>query len=568
MVMIILMHYDIMGVSEESVLARLTNGEKQTRGIRMLKVVIIEDEEKICNMIATFIDWEKLGYTIAATAGDGVNGKKIIKKFCPDVVITDIRMPGCDGIEMIEDIKQIFPQMEIIIISGYKNFEYAHQAIKLGVQYFLLKPILENELIETLVKISADHENKVKRQGQFHNMQDQIMRQSNILRNNFLKALCDKKNNFLDLTEPEINAKYSTNFLPGLFCVFIVRCNKRYSNDFSGSEDILVNILSLIEQTYRSEVYEVLSDINDYGIVVILNYSLLQSDKMSRLHVQFWQSASQRAEALGLYSVYIGIGNQEKSIKNLHHSFLSAVLAMRSRVFKNSEFIFKSEDMQETAEETRPVVTSNFYGQLLEHIKNRNDSAVEIWFSQLADKLAGSKSLNLYTLYGVCDHLLGMVANLFKNMEQSDSDNIKYRVEIDLLKAGNVSEVIVILKQHLVSLIKQYYSEDDGGNNYIRQAVRYIEDHYAQPVKLEDVAGYVHLNVTYFSEMFKAERGITFSEFLANVRLEHAKKLLRDTDYGIAQIASEVGYADAKYFSKVFNKSIGIKPTGYRKLYR
>ena len=74
----------------------------------------------------------------------------------------------------------------------------------------------------------------------------------------------------------------------------------------------LVNILSLIEQTYRSEVYEVISDINDYGIVVILNYSLLQSDKMSRLHVQFWQSASQRAEALGLYSVYIGIGNQEK----------------------------------------------------------------------------------------------------------------------------------------------------------------------------------------------------------------------------------------------------------------
>ena len=79
-------------------------------------------------------------------------------------------------------------------------------------QYFLLKPILENELIETLVKISADHENKVKRQGQFHNMQDQIMRQSNILRNNFLKALCDKKNNFLDLSESEINAKYSTNF--------------------------------------------------------------------------------------------------------------------------------------------------------------------------------------------------------------------------------------------------------------------------------------------------------------------------------------------------------------------
>ncbi len=111
-----------------------------------------------------------------------------------------------------------------------------------------------------------------------------------------------------------------------------------------------------------------------------------------------------------------------------------------------------------------------------------------------------------------------------KTWSKSDSDNIKYRVEIDLLKAGNVSEVIVVLKQHLVSLIKQYYSEDDGGNNYIRQAVRYIEDHYAQPVKLEDVAGYVHLNVTYFSEMFKAERGITFSEFLANVRLEHAKK--------------------------------------------
>ena len=118
-----------------------------------LKVVIVDDEERICQLIQALINWEEMGLQVEGMAHNGIDACEVVRKVRPDILITDIRMPGCSGLELIEKVKKTCPELEIIVISGYAHFEYAQQAIKFGVGHYLLKPINRAELTETLEKL-------------------------------------------------------------------------------------------------------------------------------------------------------------------------------------------------------------------------------------------------------------------------------------------------------------------------------------------------------------------------------------------------------------------------------
>ena len=287
----------------------------------MGKVLIVEDEERICNMIASFIDWNAMGFEIVGTAQNGILGKEIIKKTMPDVVITDIRMPGCDGIEMIEGLKDDYPDMDIIIISGHKHFEYAHKALRFGIRYYLLKPIIETDLEEILVEIREKHEKKAYQKNRIEDMQEKITRQNDALRRGFIKDVCSDNNAFSNMLIHEVNEKYATDFSDTEYCVLVVRCNKRYSNDNSGGENILMNVLPLAERAYSGAVNEILCDINDYGLVIVLNYDIEAKDELLQKHIQFQKSAMQRIEALGVYLMYVGVGTEVSVIQDVNKSF-------------------------------------------------------------------------------------------------------------------------------------------------------------------------------------------------------------------------------------------------------
>jgi len=537
----------------------------------IFKVVIVEDEEKICNMISTFIDWNKVGFEVIGTASDGITGKALIKQVHPDVVITDIRMPGCDGIEMIESVKEEFPDIDIIIISGHKNFEYAHRAIKFGIRYFLLKPIIEAELMEILAEISENHEKLFTQQSEMISMQDRINTQNDILRNNFTQDLCADKNYISHMTRSEINSKYATKFTDSKYCVLIARCNKRYNNDMSGGENILINLLPLVKRSYVDAADELVYDINDYGLVIVINYNEQQGSRIREAHQVFHNNAVQRIKALGLYLFYIGVGNQVSSIQQLQDSFTSAELAIRSRVFSNSEgFITYCGSLDYNAD-TRSIVSDDYYLQLLGHIKKHNESGMERWFVELNSKLNDFPALNLSQLYSICMQAFGYVADLVENSCKNQFDRAKLLQECNmaLLDANSVPNVVKLLAGQINGLAQHFFNDEESGHNqHVRKAIAYIEEHYSDQLKLGDVAKHVYLNPTYFSEVFKEECGVTFTDYLLNVRIEGAKKMLRETDIGIVQIAANAGYLDAKYFSKIFTRVVGIKPTGYRKLYR
>lgn len=536
----------------------------------MLKVVIVEDEERICNMIASFIDWNAMGFEIVGTAQNGILGKEIIKKTMPDVVITDIRMPGCDGIEMIEGLKDDYPDMDIIIISGHKHFEYAHKALRFGIRYYLLKPIIETDLEEILVEIREKHEKKAYQKNRIEDMQEKITRQNDALRRGFIKDICSDNNAFSNMLIHEVNEKYATDFSDTEYCVLVVRCNKRYSNDNSGGENILVNVLPLAERAYSGAVNEILCDINDYGLVIVLNYDIEAKDELLQKHIQFQKSAMQRIEALGVYLMYVGVGTEVSVIQDVNKSFNKAVLAIRNRVFSKKEGFLKFDGELNPNTETMNIVSFEFYSQLIDFVKKHDVANIERWFLQLYSKLGAVTELSLSQLYSICLQSFKYVAELLENTSKNSAgvDKLLSELKMSLLDANSVYNVVQILSEQVLSMAKQYFNtEDSGYSQHIRKAISYIEENYGKQIKLDDVAKYVYLNPTYFSEIFKTECGVNFSDYLLNIRIEQAKKMLRETNMGIGQIAANVGYADSKYFSKIFTKAVGIKPTGYRKLY-
>ena len=149
--------------------------------MRTLKVVIADDEVRICQLIQALVNWEEMGMEIAGTANNGIDACEVIEKESPDILITDIRMPGCSGLELIEKIKKTKPELEIIIISGYAHFEYAQQAIRYGVGYYLLKPINKVELMGILEKLK----NKIGERIDSEQNRQELLRQAQLQKSIF-----------------------------------------------------------------------------------------------------------------------------------------------------------------------------------------------------------------------------------------------------------------------------------------------------------------------------------------------------------------------------------------------
>ena len=162
----------------------------------MLKVLIADDEQKVCQLICNLVDWESLGFEIIGVANDGVSAYKFVKEHAVDLLISDIRMPGCDGLELIQKTKMLYPSIHIVIISGYSQFEYAQSAIRYGVEDYLLKPIRKKDLIATLTKISEKYKEEIKDVEKWQDIQKRLEENEKKVKRSLLEDILKRPEKF------------------------------------------------------------------------------------------------------------------------------------------------------------------------------------------------------------------------------------------------------------------------------------------------------------------------------------------------------------------------------------
>ncbi|SNS28428.1 two-component system, response regulator YesN [Anaerovirgula multivorans] len=535
----------------------------------MIRVIIADDETRICKLIIKFIDWDKLDMLIVGTANNGIEALELIEKEKPDIVITDIRMPGYDGIDMIEKAKKMNNDLEFIIISGYGQFEYAKKAIEFGVKDYLLKPINRDDLLKALLKVMGCVK---KKNGQISLEKEYeliLKNDVNKIRESFLNNfILFNSESFKEYTLNEVNENYHFNFQEGFFSIVALKIDYMGKEDSNIIKNIIDNTVDMTKPKLQNITYELGIIKDKSNLYILINYNPNEKKQIEAVLLKILEYFNQRISTAEKIEVTVALGEEVADLKDITQSFKSAKLLIEDRILKGTGKIIEIDGRRTDQTEIEDI----FYYFSKKFIK-----AVELLDIDEVKKIIFNfkKDISSKNIRGAeLKKLLNEVGNIYDITMKSNNMKIDHVPENDK-KLKNIidncnsidclfNELLAYITSSLMIL-----AGDKPYNNLrqIRQAKKYIEENYMKNITLEDLGAHIGFNPSYFSSLFKKETGTSYIEYLSKIRIEKAKDLLKESDLRIQDICLMVGYNDAKYFTKSFIKHTGLKPNEYRKIF-
>ncbi len=532
----------------------------------MLKIFLAEDEYVVREGIKNNVDWEGNGYEFVGEASDGELALPMIQKLKPDIVITDIKMPFMDGLELSRLIKKEFPWMEVIILSGYAEFDYAKEAISIGVAHYLTKPISGDELIAELDKLSDKIEEKKRerelKEQYVREMAENAERESAELFKHM--AVGDKSAGEL----MEMADRLGVDIKAGAYNVLLFKAVSTHheENEYSGSVVEIYENLQDIASDAGALVFD--RDIEGKAIV-------FRADNEEELK-KAEESARERLLTLMSEYEYVryygGLGRPVVRLSEIHDAYEKASHAYAHRYMASESMIFEYED---TVRFTDSGVSDSFSitsiepgemdrSRIREFLHKGTGSEtvyyVDEFFASLGENALRS---NMFRQYIATDVYFAVSAF----MEEQGFDRSLIRA-FDA-SSGDISD-IESTRSYIIEILNKAIDTRDSqaSNKYmglIDEIRAYIDEHYAdEELSLNSLASHVNFSPNHLSMIFSAQTGETFIKYLTDYRMNKAKELLRCTSKRSVEISQEVGYKDPHYFSYLFKKTQGMTPTQYR----
>lgn len=534
----------------------------------MLKVLITDDEQMICNLIANILDWEDMGFQIIGMANTGTDAFDIIQKEKPDVVISDIRMPGYDGIQLIQKTAEAGIQAVFVMISGYKQFEYAQNAMKYGVKYYLLKPISEEKLRETMMEIGRELDVKQQKIVEERHLRRQVQEARDKMKRRFLTTVLaanEKDNLESDISRNAVNAEYNTEFKDGEYRAVFVKVDIRGA--VGKSAEYLQDKIEQYVEKFGKDFSESISTYTHSGIVVLFNYKNEDEEEIKRKIEELWTDLDDYVKNFEGFSVVIGVSEATGQFKETRKCIVESMDAVKYRI-KNpeSKILYYDEfDYQRRPVGTiiTPVKRQNYLAKIESGSAEDAAACIDEAVRMIRYEITNYSPVMLY------DTLIYYVDLLNKTLDKAQKEKMEEYFEQWNERIDNERTELKLTEatKAYVTKVIQYVQEEkkDKDIRPVREVKTYLEENYHQEISLNDLADIVSLNASYLSALFKKETGMTYTEYVMFCRLEKAKELLADTGKSIAEIADAVGYHDTRHFSKLFTRNIGLKPSEYRK---
>lgn len=534
-----------------------------------MRVLIVDDEVKVCQLISHLIHWEDYGMEIIGMVNDGEQAFEVICREKPDIVITDIRMPGLDGIELVERVSHVLDHVFFVIVSGYSQFEYARQAVKLGVEDYLVKPIRKKDLIAVLEKISGKYTKETKDRSEKEELKTQLVQTKEKVRNNLLQDLLFTRENFFQTAElTEIRERYGCTFAGSCYRMVLVHL---YENTAGTAADEREFALHKIQQILKEQLADVCMEflciVHGYEVICLLNMQDAEEQVLSRPLVKITTDMSAIREIFPAARCAVVLGHSMTDLKGCRAYLEKMRMALAERFGHETQEIFKEEQLEMKLSSGGVMLSAELRKRLLLesellHAKGVEDLVDEIRHG-LKERKAGAQEI-LAVYREITGIFLLAIQNYHKDTDMPRTETYMQGLEVYY----SLDAVFTWLKNELVEYIETREQEQkDLESRPIRVAKKYIHEHFRENVSLDTVSGEIGLNPAYFSTVFKKSTGQNFMDYVTSVRMEHAKELLTRSNTDVIDIACEVGYADVKYFSKLFKKHTSLTPTEYRKLY-
>lgn len=533
----------------------------------MLKVILADDEVRICRLIQALADWKTLDMEVVATASNGVEALELIQQYQPDILITDIRMPGVNGLELIERAKELLPELEIVIISGYAHFGYAQVAIKFGVSDYLLKPIQQRELMETLNKLK---ERCAKRSSALSEMQQ--LQQSS--RNDW-RRLHDML--ISDLLAPPpvegealsaalLQSRYHFTVQEGLLQVFILNFDyDPQSLSPQAVEIIHENADSLLKKELAELCAEMTVSFRPFRAYGVLNFpAKKKGDIRKAMRTCLNQLIGQRmlyenvAFSAALGTCVEGPEDLRLSCKNAEDAIAERLVEGAGQVFElngsgrtnglvSGPLLSKYQTMLDVTKETARLEEAD---AAVDFLKQAVEASSNVHGHEMIQLVVAAARIFLVQMS------IAEVQEESRAFVQACERCRSADALFDQLRALQRTWLTRIAEQRKNDAIRP-----------IRIAKQYVLQHYAEPITLEKICDVSGFSASYFSVLFKKETGEGFTKYLTRVRMDRAKELLQETNKPVSEICRLVGYNDLRHFTQTFKKMTDLSPGQYRKLY-
>ncbi len=508
----------------------------------MLKILIVDDETPIREWIAFCVRKSSKKYEISGLASNGEEALELFKIQMPDIVFTDIKMPIMDGLELMKQIKLLKPSTDIIVLTCYSDFEYARQAVKYGATEYILKTEIQNvDIIKALEKIESKHVNA------YENSEKELSG-IQLKREAFIKYLIMQENNVQNLSE-KILVEQGI-FIKGssLFAMAV---------KYTGNVEFIDRISSYSKMTQSSKIDNLLWFSYDKDIFVFLGNIKETPSYLFQLNLlkDFALNMHKNTNCtIGLSQIYHGL-------KFLSTAINEAVMQANQEFYcgegsinlidiskQNPEFIVQLEALK---------------NQLFEAVKLGESDRVLHMTDRILAFMEEWRTNDINYLKKTCSEIIEFVHSKTYNYRNVGMYSI-YCIKDEISEAGSFQEIKKILQTKVKEIICMQMHPANSYSNTILKAIDYINSHYSEPIGLSNIALYVHLNPEYFSRLFKEETGKNFNNYLAEIRLDKAINLLKNTDMRVNEIAQSVGYPNLSYFSTIFKKHLGVGPFDYR----
>lgn len=475
-------------------------------------------------------------------------------------LIVDIKMPGINGIEAIRKIQEFNPDIYFIVISAYDYFDYATEAMALGVGEYLIKPVKEAKLIEALKKAINTISQKRKRISRELELKEKLEIIVPILENGFIHSLCMFENN----TEELINFSnlFELENMSGYVMAveFGDKSGAGVQNKISASvktQNHYVDCRDILKSTCRCVVGPIMLN---RIIVYILNESSTDSYAIKASATKLAQDFRDRVKHT-FGDVSIGIGRCYRDVLNAKKSYREAMQALQT-LTTSDDFILHIDDMIEEYQDN-PDFEEKFERDIFTRAATRGINSTLVAFDNGFDQIIESA----WGLDAAKDKCIVLVVGFAKHWGSVSQD---YHTVLNrIMIALSHDELRDILKKYVEKIVDGLsLSRQKKINSLIEKADSFLKENYANEITLEEIARVVNLSPYYFSRFYKEESGVNFIDRLITIRIEKAKQYLKNTDLSLKEISGMVGYSDPNYFSKLFKKMSGYTATEYKEYYR
>jgi two-component system response regulator YesN len=550
----------------------------------MYKVFLVEDEIVVREGIRNSIPWAKTPYTLTGEAPDGEMALSIIKDIKPDILITDIRMPFMDGLTLSRIVKRTLPWIKIIILSGHDEFEYAREAISIGVEEYLLKPVSSSDMLETLDKIAKRIDAEKEELLNIEHLKQQVQSHSDILRERWLFDFVNKDVPIEDAIEKA--RELGVDLIARSYIAAVINVSPPRNKNPE-----LLPVKKIIKTIIEKDTNVILFEGGEEKYILLIKTPPLSressggsdrnpesgdSPKTIDPNEYIEESVYSIAQAIKYeverdteYKIAVGIGPLVERLGEIHKSYFRAEQVVQyqariglSRISDSTDLPIEKQPFDQT---TLPDIDGDMLWARFRYASRKDiDSIIQEYTKLLGDIPGGSEMLEYY----VFGEILVAASKIIEELGGDIKEIIPFSLDqYEVKKIINSREVFYEKLKALFNAVIEFRDSRTGSRyqSVVLKAKEYIDRHYAnQDISLHTVASYVGISPNHLSTVFAQERGENFIEYLTRVRIEKAKQLLENTGMKNADIADETGFNDPHYFSFIFKKNTGLSPREYR----